>query len=52
MRQLLGRMLGVVLVLTGVVVIVFVMLRIIPGDPATVLLNEHVSQANIERLTQ
>ena len=52
MRQLLGRMLGVVLVLTGVVVIVFVMLRVIPGDPATVLLNEHVSQANIERLTQ
>jgi len=52
LRQLLGRMLGVVLVLTGVVVIVFVMLRIIPGDPATVLLNEHVSQANIERLTQ
>ncbi|MBO5551749.1 MAG: ABC transporter permease [Lachnospiraceae bacterium] len=28
------------------------MLRIIPGDPATVLLNEHVSQANIERLTE
>lgn len=52
MRQLLGRLLGVVLVLTGVVVIVFVMLRVIPGDPATVLLNEHVSQANIERLTQ
>jgi peptide/nickel transport system permease protein len=38
--------------LIGVIALIFVMLRIIPGDPATVLLNEHVSQANIDRLTQ
>ena len=52
MKQLLNRLLGVLAVLLGVIIVIFIMLRIIPGDPATVLLNEHVSQANIERLTE
>ncbi len=52
MKELFKRLIGVAFVLFGVIVLVFVMLRIIPGDPATVLLNEHVSQTNIDRLTQ
>ncbi len=52
MKELPKRLLGVIIVLIGVIALIFVMLRIIPGDPATVLLNEHVSQANIDRLTQ
>ncbi|MCR5789370.1 MAG: ABC transporter permease [Lachnospiraceae bacterium] len=45
-------MFGVVIVLIGVIALIFIMLWVIPGDPATVLLNDHVSQANIDRLTQ
>ena len=52
MKQLAVRLTGVIIVLIGVIALIFVMLRVIPGDPATVLLNEHVSQANIDRLTQ
>ncbi len=52
MKGLAGRIIGVMIVLIGVVALIFVMLRIIPGDPASVLLNEHVSQANIDRLTR
>ena len=52
MKGLAGRIIGVIVVLIGVVALIFVMLRIIPGDPASVLLNEHVSQANIDRLTR
>ncbi len=51
MTGLLRRCLGVVLVLLGVMILIFIALRIIPGDPAAVLLNEHVNQAAIERLT-
>ncbi|WP_026497748.1 ABC transporter permease [Butyrivibrio sp. WCD2001] len=52
MKELPRRILGVVIVLVGVIALIFIMLRIIPGDPVSVLLNEHVSQANIDRLTQ
>ena len=52
MKGLLGRLAGVIIVLLGVIALIFVMLRVIPGDPASVLLNEHVSQANIDRLTR
>jgi peptide/nickel transport system permease protein len=45
------RLVGVIIVLLGVITLIFIMLRIIPGDPASVLLNEHVSQENIDRLT-
>ena len=52
MKGLLNRFIGVMIVLIGVIILVFVMLRVIPGDPASVMLNDHVSQANIDRLTQ
>ncbi len=52
MTALLRRFLGVVLVLLGVTLLVFIVLRIIPGDPVSVLLNEHVSEESIRRLTE
>ncbi|MCR5420903.1 MAG: ABC transporter permease [Lachnospiraceae bacterium] len=45
------RCIGVILVLLGVMVLIFVILRIIPGNPAAVLLNDHVNKETIERLT-
>ncbi len=51
MLSFLRRCLGVVLVLLGVMILVFVVLRIIPGDPVAVLLNEHANEATIARLT-
>ncbi|WP_026527755.1 ABC transporter permease [Butyrivibrio sp. VCD2006] len=51
MSGFIRRCVGVVLVLFGVMVMIFVVLRIIPGNPAAVLLNEHVNSATIERLT-
>ena len=52
MKELPKRLAGVIVVLTGVALLVFIMLRIIPGDPVTVLLNEHVSRESIDRMTQ
>ncbi len=45
------RLLGILLVLLEIMFLIFIMLRVIPGDPASVLLNEHVSPAAIEKLT-
>ncbi|MCR5342038.1 MAG: ABC transporter permease [Butyrivibrio sp.] len=45
------RCVGVILVFLGVIALIFVVLRIIPGNPAAVLLNEHVNKETIERLT-
>jgi peptide/nickel transport system permease protein len=38
-------------VLIGVILLIFLMLRIIPGDAVAVLLGDHVSQDTIDRLT-
>ncbi|MCR4743905.1 MAG: ABC transporter permease [Lachnospiraceae bacterium] len=51
MRGYIRRFLGVVLVLLGVMALIFVVLRIIPGNPVAVLLNDHVNKETIERLT-
>lgn len=51
MKQTLKRILGAIPVLIGVILLIFLMLRIIPGDAIAVLLGEHASQDTIERLT-
>ncbi len=51
MSGFIRRCVGVVLVLLGVMALIFIVLRIIPGNPAVVLLNEHVNKETIERLT-
>lgn len=52
MRNVVKRILGTIPVLIGVVLLIFIMLRIIPGNPAAMLLGEHVDQATIDRLTE
>lgn len=52
MQAFLKRLLGVVLVLLGVNLLVFIVLRIIPGSPASVLLGEHTSEEAVKRLTE
>ena len=52
MKSVLKRILGTLPVLIGVVLLIFIMLRIIPGNPVTTLLGEHVDQATIDRLTE
>ena len=39
-------------VLVGVVLVIFVMLRIVPGDPVTTMLGEHVNPAVIEKISR
>jgi len=46
------RILGTIPVLIGVVLLIFIMLRIVPGNAAAMLLGEHVDQATIDRLTE
>lgn len=50
MSAAIRRSLGVVLVLFGVVLLVFIILRIIPGDPVSVMLNEHANAETISRI--
>ncbi len=52
MKGILKRMLSMIPVLVGVMLLIFIMLRIIPGNPAAVLLGEHVSPDTVERLTE
>lgn len=51
MSGFIRRCIGVVLVLLGVMALIFIVLRIVPGNPAAVLLNDHVNKETIERLT-
>ncbi len=52
MKRVLGRLISMIPVLLGVTLLIFIMLRIVPGDPVSVLLGEHYSQQTIERLTR
>ena len=52
MRAILRRILSIIPVLLGVIILIFFMLRIVPGDPAAILLGEHVSAETVERLTK
>lgn len=52
MKRILVRLGSTVFVLLGVMLLVFIMLRIVPGNPVSVLLGEHYSQETIDRLTE
>ena len=51
-KSVIKRILGTIPVLIGVVLLIFIMLRIVPGNAAAMLLGEHVDQATIDRLTE
>lgn len=46
------RLLSLIPTLLGVSIIVFLFLRMIPGDPALALAGEHASEANVERIRE
>lgn len=52
MKRVLGRLLSMIPVLLGVILLIFVMLRVVPGDPVSILLGEHYSQETVARLTR
>lgn len=52
LKKVLKRIAISIPVLIGVVLIIFVMLRIVPGDPVTTLMGEHVNPALIEKLSK
>ncbi len=52
MKRVLGRIAGMIPVLLGVTLLIFILLRVVPGDPVSILLGEHYSQETIDRLTR
>ena len=50
-RSILQRLIQAVGVLLGVALLIFFMLRIVPGNPILTLMGEHADQATIDRMT-
>jgi peptide/nickel transport system permease protein len=51
-RYIIRRLVSVIPTLLGVTILVFMMLRLIPGDPAVAMLGEHAAQDNVERIRE
>lgn len=50
-RRVLQRLLEAVIVLLGVALMIFFMLRVVPGNPVATLMGEHADRATIARMT-
>ncbi len=51
-RYLIRRLLAVPPTLLGVTLVIFLLLRLIPGDPAVAMLGEHAAKENVERIRE
>jgi len=51
-RYLIHRLVSVIPTLFGVTIVVFLLLRLIPGDPAVAMLGEHAAKDNVERIRE
>ncbi len=51
LRHLLRRLFQALIVLAGVVLLIFIMLRIVPGNPIETMMGEHADSATIARMT-
>lgn len=51
-RYIVRRLLSVPPTLLGVSLVIFLLLRLIPGDPAIAMLGEHAAQDNVERIRE
>ena len=52
MRQnILHRLWESAVVLIGVALLIFIMLRVVPGNPIETMMGEHANQATIDRMT-
>ena len=52
LKKVVKRILISIPVLIGVVLAIFVMLRIVPGNPVTTMMGEHVNPAVIEKISK
>ena len=52
LNKVLKRIVISIPVLIGVVLAIFIMLRIVPGDPVTTMMGEHVNPAVIEKISR
>ena len=50
-QSFLRRLLESVVILIGVALLIFIMLRVIPGNPIETMMGEHASQSTIDRMT-
>lgn len=50
-QNILHRLIESVVVLIGVALLVFIILRVIPGNPIEILMGEHAKQSTIDRMT-
>jgi peptide/nickel transport system permease protein len=50
-KNIARRLLQAVIVLAGVVLLIFIMLRIVPGNPIETMMGEHANQETIQRMT-
>jgi peptide/nickel transport system permease protein len=51
-RYLVRRLISVIPTLLGVTFVIFLLLRLIPGDPAVAMLGEHAAKDNVERIRE
>ena len=51
-RYFIRRLFSVLPTLLGVTLVIFLLLRLIPGDPAVAMLGEHAAQDNVERIRE
>lgn len=51
-KYIILRLISLLPTLLGVTLLVFMFIHLIPGDPAVVMLGEHASAANVERIRQ
>jgi peptide/nickel transport system permease protein len=51
-RYLIRRLVSLIPTLLGVTIVIFMLLRLIPGDPAVAMLGEHAAKDNVERIRE
>lgn len=51
-RYIIRRLILLVPTLLGVTFVIFMLLRLLPGDPAVAMLGEHAGQENVERIRE
>ncbi|MFW6136184.1 MAG: ABC transporter permease [Chloroflexota bacterium] len=51
-RYVTQRILSLIPTILGVTLIIFLLLRLIPGDPAVAMLGEHAAKENVERIRE
>jgi peptide/nickel transport system permease protein len=49
-RYIIRRLVSMIPTVLGVTIVIFLLLRLIPGDPAVAMLGEHAAQDNVERI--